>query len=132
MRIQVPSSIPFTVETRIAPGGISGAARRITSRTPWLGTEQITSSRPASASRRSEVARTLAGMRDVGEVLGVAVLAVDGVGERRIARPDRDVVLARAQHREAGSEASGSEHCDGDRHARECINKTRFLVASVS
>ena len=28
MRIQLPSSMPFTVETRIAPRGMSGAARR--------------------------------------------------------------------------------------------------------
>ena len=54
-------SMPFTVETRIAPGAKCEAAAAATWRTPWLGTEQITRGRPATASSRSEVARIRGG-----------------------------------------------------------------------
>ena len=63
MRFQVPISMPFTVDTTMAPGGTQRAARLITSRNPWLGIAQITSSRPSRASSSREVARTRSGMR---------------------------------------------------------------------
>jgi hypothetical protein len=66
------------------------------------------------------------GNRDVGEVLGVAVLAIDGVGERRIPRPERDIVLPRAEQSETGSEATGSEHGDGNRHTPSISTKQRL------
>ena len=56
MSMPVSTSIPFTVETRIASASITLPARAITSRRPWLGIAQITSSRPSSASPRSAVA----------------------------------------------------------------------------
>jgi hypothetical protein len=54
------------------------------------------------------------------------MLAIDGVRERGIPRPERDIVLPRAEHGEAGSEATGSEHSDGNRHAPSISTKHRL------
>jgi len=51
-------SMPLTAETTTASGDRKGAARRMTSRTEWLGTAQITNSRSRSAASRSSLACT--------------------------------------------------------------------------
>ena len=106
-------------------------ASAITSRTPWLGTAQITSSRPASASPRSEVARTRVGQRDVAErYLGLRrsrLIASASAGSR--AQSATSCSRAHEQ-REAGAEASGSEHRDGQSARAQCINRERSVSRS--
>ena len=73
------------------------------------------------------VFRNANGQRNVSDL--ALLLSADGgpgaeelvemaLGQLGVARPDPDVVLARAEQSQAGSEAPGSEHSDGDRHER--------------
>ena len=62
--LPVPTSIPLEHDTISAFGSTKRPAFSQTSRTPWLGTTDSTSSFEVSASSRSGVARMLSGSRN--------------------------------------------------------------------
>ena len=58
----VPTSIPFEAEITSASGSTNAATWLQTSRTPWLGTTDRTTSQPATASESEVVAVTASGI----------------------------------------------------------------------
>ena len=104
--------------TIVARGEMNGAAARITARQPCDGIAETISSVSNSASASASVTITRVRQRNVGQVDGVRPPFGDLGGERRIARPQPDVVpdapemdrerrapTARAEHRHAAHQA---------------------------
>ena len=87
MRIQLPSSMPFTVETRIAPRGMQ--RRRAAHDVAHAVARDRADHELAVGERLREIGggAHARGNLDVVEVFGVAVLAVDRVRESRDRAP---------------------------------------------